>query len=456
MRPQRVPQSRRGGKVWAAAIGATVVGYAAGQGLNLLAQTFRVPVVVRELGLAGYGTLVLLTTLSVFFTVLGLGITDHARLELLADSDHGRPTFPRTRRLCRAFTGIILALMLVWLLVRLVMLYASSRPLGDFVAAEGVVLFLVLVGSLSLWLSPNLAVLEVDGSTGLSNFLKGLGAPIGLLLTVVAFGLSSSVGVAAIAWAIGLACPYAIALALVRVRYRTIYYENFDDEGTRDIRRSTERPSYGLALVPLVAFLATGLDPFIVNGLMSAEDVSAYSVANRLGALILVLSAAMRPLIWTWMGRERLHASPQLARRNLLMALGAMTVGTAPVAAALVVVGPVVARLLAGAEISAPRSLYLGFAISGLFAALFSVCQASLSGSTGRRTLFWLSIFVALFNIGLSVILCLRTGLAGPAWAGAIANSVAVLFCLVLAWHKPERLADAKPRTVGQHESADE
>jgi hypothetical protein len=64
------------------------------------------------------------------------------------------------------------------------------------------------------------------------------------------------------------------------------------------------------------------------------------------------------------------------------------------------------------------------------------------SGPTGMRRSVWLNLALTVANVGLSIVLVVPLGPAGPLWASALCFGIAIVFWFGLWRLRPELLAE--------------
>lgn len=210
----------------------------------------------------------------------------------------------------------------------------------------------------------------------------------------------------------------------------------------RDVPRLRSVPSekvLGVTWPMLAQMLALPIamqtDRLLISHLAGGQQLAQYNLASQLFGLILQTISAAGIVLWPIYARARAQASVQSpAKPTVVFAAGGFSVATV-----LALVSPWLVAFVAGGRIVLDGWIVWGFA-------LFCAVQAAkyplgmyMTDKAGLRFQVWPILVMVPLNLGLSWLLVLRIGAAGP----ILGSTVAVLLCQVLPnlWYVRRDLA---------------
>lgn len=210
----------------------------------------------------------------------------------------------------------------------------------------------------------------------------------------------------------------------------------------RDVPRIRSVPSLkvlGVTWPMLAQMLALPIamqtDRLLISHLAGPQQLADYNLAAQLFGLILQTISAAGIVFWPIYARARAQASVQSpARPTLVFAAGGFAVATV-----LALVSPWLVEFVAGGRVVLDGWLVWGFA-------LFCAVQAAkyplgmyMTDLRGLRFQVWPILVMVPLNLGISWLLVLRIGAAGP----ILGSTISVLLCQVLPniWYVRRDLA---------------
>jgi O-antigen/teichoic acid export membrane protein len=397
-----------------------VVGMSAAQLVNALSALLRVPILTRELGGQGYGSLVLLTAVLPWQLVMASGLRYSVRV--MSVEAQSRDAVYKPSDVLQAHLLLARRQAIVWLALGLPTAVGIALLCPGFVAPHGnradalAALCLVLVlGCTGLSGVARTGQLEAQGraplvnTLGAASGLAGLGATLALSAVHARYFLFVGAAAAAVV------APYWCAMLFTRGAYGATSEPRLQGFARRYSRR------YGIASA--ATLLSNGGDPFIVAALLGAGSVASYSLAARLAIMVTVVPTAVGPILWRRQAARRALAQGQIPEATAALGrqLRVGMIAGSLAAAAFVWVGPTLADVLGQGQIQAPWALYAAFAMLGIFQYLQAPLIAALSGSRGSLLLTRANVLSSLVSIALSAPMILAVGVSGAPWASVIA-----------------------------------
>ncbi len=415
-----------------------LLGYCVGQALALIGQVARIPISLDQLGHDGFGKVLLLGVETSLFTTLGLGVADLAR------SMTSGQTSPNERlHSARQIQGLLrrtwaaIAIALIGLAIYEV-LTASVAALESFPSLGWRLLALVVLcaflGCVATHFSPYFGILEATGRTAMSHLLKGFAPFCGLALTLGLLLKGMSVETASLAWAAGAIVPPLLARLLVGGR-----------EDDRNLSTRLARSSLSVVVAPLLGFFATAMDPFVVAHFLGTGAVADFSIANRVGILVLIAPLAFRPILWN---RARINQDSSDQLRGLRTSAKLYGLLALPGGVLLVLGGVTIGRALGATNAGSPYLLYALFAVSALFLSIGMAFQSVIPGSLWESKYAAVLVITSISNILLSVVITSQLGISGPALAGLLSNGVLLAFWVAVSLSRPHSLVPRGSRKL--------
>lgn len=402
-----------------------------------------IPVLVHELGAAGFGVLIVVVSLAPWLTLVDGALYPTTRLLVGEARDEGRYLAPpHLLRAAFRMSVKIAAANLVTLITALVVLPLVALFGSRGVAGRGELVMAVLLFALPLVLSgPGgiyLGALEGVGRTVVAALFAGTGPLVALPLTLAVAGLDGGLVPLCAAQGIAAATPRFIAWAYWR--HKPSLHEG--EAGPRSGGGLRLTLVLQMAVLTAAVLIQTGLDPIIVASQLGAAEAGAYGLAWRLVTGAMIPITVVTPLFMANIAGARAqgwsHQSDAQLRR--LVALAAVA-GLA-VAGAVTALGPSLASWLGGGEVNSPRVLYLAGAC--LILVTFAATPLYLAFS-GPRALAWsvrLNLWLTIGNVSTSLALVQAVGVSGPLWA-SVAAGVVGFVALIHAWQRhPEWLSE--------------
>ena len=380
-----------------------------------LGAILRIPLTVGAIGVGGLGTVLVVGAVVPLLLIPGVGLRSAARTLFAEDFARGGQRLRRTNRqgvvLTRRVATPLAAFTLC--LVPLDLLHLGSDRGLTAVQVITVLLGVASLDGLWFWGAlealdkahvPNLGTLCVTiGGLVAVACLAAWGAPLELFVLA---NVATSTLPFLVASIVGRRC---VAKALIDV-------VEHDEQPVDGLLAATMNYSVrGLANA-----ITRGSEPLVVNGFLAASAVGVFTLAQRFGIGIALVSVAILPRLAAQSAQRRSQGSgrtyaevTRLMRRTMIFSL-------VPTACYLGLVTPVV-RMMAGPEAVGPPALYLTIALASLLLAVESPLEASLSGGVSLRSTRWALLSSATVTLAISLCATYLFGVAGPA-IGAIAG----------------------------------
>jgi O-antigen/teichoic acid export membrane protein len=392
------------------------------------------PFVIQALGSEGYGTWILITSLTAYINLLALGVP-MACVRYLASHVAERDSRQANRVIgsCAALYLMMggTALIIGGILLTVFRMY--DIPAGWHAEAGlAYVLMVIYVSAGFIGLLPE-GILFAHLDFVVRNVVKIGGVLLRLALTVTLLKLHPSLVALAVVFLACLAFDFGVSWLVIRRRYATIRIS------LRDFDRATLRTILSFSMYVLLlqagARLSFETDALVIGAVLGVGSVPFYAVANSLIVylmeFVVAIAAVVSPMA------TRLHAEGRLDElRQVFLKWSKVALSLTLMAGLfLIVFGP---RFLArwidpSFEEPAGRVLQILMVSSLPFLPVRGVALPILMG-LGKPKVPTIAFLIAgVLNVLLSVILARPLGLAGVALGTAIPNVLFALVVLVLA-----------------------
>lgn len=421
----------------------------ASQIVGFLSQVIRIPLVLGSIGVAQYGLMLVLLSVGAWLQILGTGYQNRTRVgvaEALGAGDArgaGLVVVAQRRRMRASLPWVGMGTVGLLVVIPWQRILDPGMTVGGS-EFRGALLAIGLSALLAIPGHVDLGILEAERRTTLAANLAFAGAVLSIPATVVAVSFDAGIAVLTGIYCIALALPYVLASVYARtsasvVASRGLVAQDDDPSG------SSFRIGVAMSAIPIASMASTGFDPLIVNHFLGPTDAAVYGVAARLLAAVLAVPIALRPIAWGFFaelrgeGRDPVEICRSARRVIMLSMAGLLVLGVMYVLA-----GPPLVRLLVRGEIDAPIGLYVANALFAMGFAGHIMGVAALAGEGTVERVAVVTSALALVNLGLSVSLCARFGVSGPAWASAVCLLLTTLLWLWQLGQRP-RVATRRP-----------
>lgn len=179
-----------------------------------------------------------------------------------------------------------------------------------------------------------------------------------------------------------------------------------------------------LQIAMAIAFTS---DTLVVAQIIGPEAVAEYGIASKLFMIpAAIVAIALAPL-WPAYGEAIARGDIQWTRSTLVRSIKAGLFISVPAAAALVTFGQPIIGLWVGTSVSPPFLLLLGLGIWVVMSTVGNSIAMLLNGAHEIRLQALAAAVMAVVNLGLSIWLTSRIGVAGVMWGTVIAYGAIVL-----------------------------
>lgn len=414
----------------------TAIATVASRGIGALTTLITVPLTLGYLGTERYGLWMTISSLIAFliFTDLGIG---NGLLTAIANASGRDDRVQAARDVASAF----------WMLVAvggfLVVLVLATLPIVSWAAVFNVNTAearaeagpaMIAFGVCFAASLPLAAVTQVrygyqEGY--LNSGFVAAGSILGLILVVLAIQLELGLPFLVLAlMGSPLVAGTANALVLFRKQRPWLAPSLKRADGATAI--ALLRSGSQFLVLQLALAAAFYSDTLIAARVIGPQAVAEYSVATKLFLVPTVLvTAALGPL-WPAYGeaiaRRDLDWVRSTLRRSILVAL-ALTV---PVSIALALLANPILALWIGGAVSPPTLLVAGIAIWTVLSGVGTALAMLLNGLHILRVQIVTAVIMAILNVGLSIFLASRIGVAGVILGTVIAYPISTLLPLGL------------------------
>jgi O-antigen/teichoic acid export membrane protein len=400
--------------------------------IQVLVGVFLTPFILKFLDREQYAIFGLTLELLTWLTLLDIGVA--AGLKMQAARLSGKPDPDRFNRMVSTAFFSQNAIVLVMLVVGLGMAMAFPHffPIRENLRHDAILLmvFSVLGGALSIGSQTFSAILIANQQMHVDNLLSLLLIIIRTVLIVVLLELGCGIYSLAIAHFVSKAVTAVMMvvrtyrlLPYLQIRYRFASWETFRQIGGVGIYFS---------LGGLAGVIIHSLDSTVAARVVSVDSVTSFLLTGKFyelsGGLVWLITENARPILGQMLGQNKMKESLATYRQ-----LFALSTGLAVVAAFSVWSGnkSFVARWV-GEVNYAGRFVDLALALS-LITGLWSMPnRAILSANLAVRAQCIVRLIEGALNLGLSIILGKKYGLAGIVGATVIASLVTSMWLLPL------------------------
>lgn len=405
-----------------------------------------VAVLVRYLGAAQFGILVVVVALTPWLLLADGALYPTTRL--LAGESRSRTTFVIPRSL--VVTASRLAALLALVVVTAVGLAVCLLPLawlfgGSVTVTEGEIRAAVLVFAVPVVLSGpggvSFGALEAVGRTVVSSLLWGCGPLLALPLTFVVVLLDGGLVGACAAQGLGVAAPRLTAW--LYWYWRPSVHD--DDRHASAAIRAIRPVALQMLVISATILVATGVDPMIVSARLGAEAAAEFGFVARIAGGALIPLTVITPLLASNISSARAAGWGPGRDRDLRRLCTQMTLVGAVLAGSLLLVGPPLVHVLAGEHVTPPFSLYAGAAAVVWTTVLATPLMLAFSGPRGLRRSTTLSIVLALVNVTATWFLVASVGVSGPLWATSAAALLTWAHWQIMWRVRPDWLQEVHP-----------
>jgi O-antigen/teichoic acid export membrane protein len=429
-------EEERGSERNRRAVASSVVGLAL-RGSSFAVVLISVPLTLGVLGPIRFGMWMTIASVVALLSATDLGIGNGVLNAVARAFGQGDTTAAR-QYLASGFvalTAIALVLGLIFLILYPVVPWASiynvaNEPLAASEAgpATGVFVATFLIGlPLSLVGQARAAYQEGFIQSSFAGFGNVL--TIGLLLAAVAANANLPVLVLAMTSGPLLA---ATANLIILVRVQRPGLSPRPRDVTSEAMRSVVKVGLGFMVLQIAYTVGFSMDRLVVAHVVGPEAVADYSVVYRLFSIPAGLAAiALLPL---WPAYREAISRHDIAwvRATLGKSLR-VTMGLAiPPTVVLIVTGPGIVALWTNHTLAPAHGLYPALGAFTVVFALANVFAMLLNGAQVMRFLITTMSLMAILNLGASIYLAQRIGVAGVALGSVIAILVALIGPAVL------------------------
>ena len=401
----------------------TVSTYGLAQLVLAIGAFARIPLLITDLGAAGYGTIVAISGLAIVVLAVADGLSQTTRVVLIDLGPGGRREAGDLQRQANTL-GL---LVVVAIALSAVVTYLSSAPLRSSILAG---LLCVLGASLAIFGGPSKGVLESREQTASVNLMQTSTTIVGLPILILALYLSPTIEVAAAVTGVGLALPYLASTLLAVFRYWRPERLGGEPLGLfatfKDLCVSSR--AKGIRQMVVWAWansLNYAFDALIVALVVGTIAAADFGLASRIMTMAMLLSLALAPLVTARVARWRLVFSAFDFRKKLKDASLKLMAGSAVVVAVSLIIAEPLADWLSNGEITPQFSLFAWLGVFAVLSAATMPLMAAFAGRGGSAFRTGASVACAVLNVAISISL---TGQLGP--IGPVIGSVVGLCCL--------------------------
>jgi O-antigen/teichoic acid export membrane protein len=400
----------------------TLTAYGLSQLIIALGAFARIPILVGDLGAAGYGIVVAVGGIAVVVLAIADGLAQTTRVQLVDLGQQGHLVAARIQQLANTLAVMFLAISGTAALIVLVLPKGNSSPVFAGILC-------VLFSSLAIFGGPSKGALEAHGRTATANLMQSATTIIGLPILVLALFISPTLEVAAFVTGLGLALPYLTSIAFSkwdsRGRGFKIQDRRFFSPLGELLKSGVARNVRHMVVWAWANSINYAFDALMVAVLVSATAAANFGLASRIMTMAMLLSLGLTPLLTTRVTQWRNLYSPYEIRRRLwkssllLLAASCFLVGLS-----LVLAGPL-SKWLSHGQILPDWSLFAWLSAFAALSAISMPLMAAFSGKGGVAFRTQMAVICSVINLVVSIVATIAIGEIGP-----VIGSVVGLFAL--------------------------
>ena len=441
--------------LWRSRITAGVVASYANTGVGMVTNFVAIPIYLKYLGREEYGLWMTISGVVLYLGFLNFGITQ-------ATENHFGAAVVRQNREEQSrvlSTGFWWYLSIVSGAILIVAAVEPLLPLQALIkGADGLVattrrVFLVTSACYLLEL-PFRIFPGCLRNIGKIDVQQWLGAAQALAKVIVAFGylaLGGSIVGLIVAISVTNIAFYAASYVIMRreLPHLSLGVRHFDSS----LRKDMAGPSFFFFLLQVSGAICVSTDAVVISSKLGTEQVTPYSIAQRIGtlaiALVTTISTNFGPSFLRAYSKGALTELSALFKRAMLISIG---VGSA-LTAVLLLAGPWFIPFWVGDKNYVGFLPYLLIMAFVLMQMVLNPCDRLLTITGNHRTYAVFAFIEALVNLGLSIALVDRFGVAGVVMGTLVARVfIAAPVMLWQSWRLLRgpvgRPADLAVRTV--------
>jgi O-antigen/teichoic acid export membrane protein len=409
-----------------AASATAIAGRVAGSVFTLLS----IPILTEHLGADGYGVWAAILALALVAATLDFGanaaLTTPLSESLAVDDWEQAAALTWTTAALLVLVAAVGAVLtpLLFAVVPLARLTGiDDGPLRESVAPAGTVLVCLTLAALPLVVVERLLV---SAQQGYLWSMWAFAANAASFAGIAAASLAGwSLPLTAVAYAAPPLLVYVVAAAVVFGRAYPALRPGRRHVAPRLMRSVIGRGA--LLLATQVAWLlAFNADVLVTASILDAEAAATYSVAWRLATWGPSLLGTGAALLWPAFVEARARGDIAWCRRAFAIAMGVSAALTAAGGIAFVFLGAWAVDVVAADVDTPPLSLRLALGLWGVMSVTSSVAYFLLVAFDRLVFQAWVSVVMAVVNLGLSIVFVSSVGVSGAAW-GTIAAYLAVV-----------------------------
>ena len=406
------PQKKRSARILQAGISAVLC-----KGIVLGANAVSIPIVVRFLGPLQFGIWMTVTSTLALLIVLDLGISS-ALTNRISES------YARDDKALAgsyATTGLMLISLIAAALGIVAISFWSFVPWGHLFGLEGTknnrmishavaaAYIVFLVG-----LPASLAAKFLGGyqEVKVSNIVAAIGAGLNLITVALITKFHGSLVMLIVG-----SSGATVGTNLACLIWLCIWHKPWLRPSHRRWRSSLVRPllssGSGFFVLQLAGLIVFNTDNLVISHYLGPQQVTPYSVTWKLVGYTAALQIIITPALWpayaeAWVRRDILWMRKTL-RRVMAITMSAALLGNL----ILIVYGQKLIGLWAGAAAVPPQSLLVLMCIWILMSTFMANTSTVLLATNNVSMQAWLSVLVAVVNLGGSIWLVQRVGARG-------------------------------------------
>jgi O-antigen/teichoic acid export membrane protein len=402
-----------------------------GRGMTLAVSLVAVPLTLNYLGPERYGMWFTISSMIALLSFSDLGV-GYGLLNAVTRSI-AMQDFVQARR--QISSSLVL---LIFLAVLIAGLFIGTYPLIPWPQVLGVTSALATseaAPAIAAFLAIFLVGLPLSVATQVrvarqEVYLVHATATIGNLVSLVALILVISTRQGVPALVVAMAGPPAIAAAAnAAVLFRRNAPELMPSVWLADARLGLTlmRAGFLFLVLQMAMTVAFATDTLIIARLLGPDAVAEYGVAFRLFTIPIGLVAIGVSPLWPAYGEAIARGDIAWARTTLHRSLRAALFIAVPAAVLFVALGGWIISIWVGGAVTAPFLLLLGLGIWTVQTSVGQSVAMLLNGANEVRLQAVAAALMAIANLGLSIWLTARIGVAGVVWGTVITYGALVL-----------------------------
>lgn len=402
----------------------TLASYVLAQAVVATGALIRIPLLVDDLGAAGYGRFTAVFSLWPICAVLidGLQQATRAAVSNSSMSGAGRSATKMSEYGLRQAMFIVVTFAAPAVLAQVLLRNDLSASIHEIITST---IFVVLGICFCIPLAPSKGALDGLSKTAFTNITLASNTLIGVPILIVAFSISPTLPTAVFASVIGNSLPFVITAVYLRL---SLGSGNWYFARPRKLNRLDRNLVSSMTFFAGANLLAYGFDPLIIAYTTNDVAVAEYGLASKIMMIAMFIPIGLSGLLTTRFASVRASQNIHMNVRWMGKISVSFVIIGFVVCIVSVLAAPLLGRLLSGGDIDPSIGLYMSLAVFSFLAIASCPFLSAFSTVRSSKVRAKASVTAGVTNVVLSIPLGFALGAIGPICASIIANSLMLIY----------------------------